>query len=208
MLANEPAIVHVAVYDTLADWEVGYATAHLRNPDWQVSPGAYSVRTVGASDALVTTMGGLRVTPDLTLADLDPAASAMLILPGNNLWATDEFAPFVAAARAFLEAGTPVAAICGATGALAMAGLLDDRQHTSNAREFLAATGYAGGALYRDDPAVTDGPLITGSGVYPVEFARAIFEKLGVYSEATLESWFKLYRYQDPAGYFELASSR
>ena len=27
-------IVHVAAYDTLADWEVGYATAHINKPLW------------------------------------------------------------------------------------------------------------------------------------------------------------------------------
>jgi hypothetical protein len=27
--------VHVAVFDTLADWEIGYATAHIRRDSWQ-----------------------------------------------------------------------------------------------------------------------------------------------------------------------------
>ena len=33
--------VHMAVYDTLADWEVGYATAHINSGDWQRDPGRY-----------------------------------------------------------------------------------------------------------------------------------------------------------------------
>ena len=40
--------VHMAVYDTLADWEVGHATAHINGDDWQREPGRYRVRTVGA----------------------------------------------------------------------------------------------------------------------------------------------------------------
>ena len=51
---------------------------------------------------------------------------------------------FAGKAAEFLDAGVPVAAICGATAGLAAEGLLDDRRHTSNAAEFLAATGYGG----------------------------------------------------------------
>jgi len=35
--------VHVAVFDTFADWETGYATAHIRRPSWQREPGRYAV---------------------------------------------------------------------------------------------------------------------------------------------------------------------
>jgi putative intracellular protease/amidase len=199
--------VHLAVYDTLADWETGYATAHIAQPSWQREPGRYRVITVGPSDAPVTTMGGMKIRPDTSIGDLDPAESTMLILPGSNIWQTPVFAPFADAARRFLDVGVPVAAICGATGGLAAAGLLDDRAHTSNAAEFLAATGYAGGHLYRDEPAVTDGDLITASGIAPVEFARAIFARLGIFSAATLDSWYKLYGQHDPAGFYELMAA-
>jgi putative intracellular protease/amidase len=196
--------VHVAVFDTLADWEIGYVTAHITKPLWQREPGRFKVVTVGLSAAPVTTMGGLRVVPDMTLDQLRPADSAMLILPGGDTWTDDAMAPFRTAARRFLEAGVPVAAICGATFALALEGLLDDRPHTSNAREYLAMSGYAGGALFRDEPVVVDGPLITGSGVAPVHFAKAIFEVLGSYEPSVATSWFKLYGNRDPAGFYEL----
>ena len=112
--------------------------------------------------------------------------------------------PFAAAAARFLAAGTPVAAICGATGGLAAAGLLDERPHTSNAREFLEATGYAGAAHYVDAPAVTDGLLITATAVAPVEFAREVLARLDVYEPATLDAWYQLYGERDPAGYHVL----
>jgi putative intracellular protease/amidase len=196
--------VHVAVFDTLADWEIGYATSHIQRPDWQRAPGTYDVVTVGPSTAPVTTMGGLRIVPDMALADLRPEDSAMLVLAGGETWGDDAMAGFRAMARRFLEAGVPVAAICGATFGLALEGLLDQRAHTSNAAEYLAHSGYAGGAHFRDEPAVTDGPLITASGVAPVHFARAIFEKLGLYTPGVASSWFKLYGERDPAGFFEL----
>ena len=200
-------IVHVAAYDTLADWEVGYATAHINKPMWHKTPGRFATATVGASTEPIMTMGGLRVLPDLAISDLRPQDSAMLILPGNDIWNDESFVPWTDKAREFLAAGVPVAAICGATGGLARAGLLDDREHTSNAAEFLAGTGYAGGHLYRDVPAVDDGGLITGSANAPVEFAAAIFARLEVFEPNVLESWLKLYGNQDPAGFFELMAS-
>lgn len=196
--------VHLAVYDTLADWETGYATAHINNDDWQQEPGRYHVVTVGATDAPVTTKGGLQVVPDMVLADLRPADSAMLILPGADTWLTGGNTAFAAKAREFVEAGVPVAAICGGTVGLASVGLLDERAHTSNHPVVLQSTGYAGGAHYRDEPAVIDADVITASATAPVEFAREIFARLGLYSPAVLESWYKLYGLGDPAGYFEL----
>lgn len=203
MSSHDRPAVHVAVHDTLADWETGHLTTALRGTAFHRGPG-YTVRYVGDTTAPVTTMGGMRVLPDLALSDLDPSDSAMLVLPGSEIWATDAYAPFVEKARDFLRAGTPVAAVCGATGALAAAGLLDDRGHTSNAPEFLAATGYAGAAHYVDAPAVVDGDLVTASGVAPVEFARAVLTRLDAWSPDVLDSWFKLYRHQDPEGFHEL----
>ena len=128
--------VHVAVFDTFADWEVGYATAHIRSGNWQREPGRYSITTVGPTREPVTTMGGMRIMPGIALDELRPQDSAMLILAGGETWGEDAMAGFRAAARQFLAAGVPVAAICGATFGLALEGLLDDRAHTSNAAGF------------------------------------------------------------------------
>jgi putative intracellular protease/amidase len=206
---NAAATVHVAVYDTLSDWEVGYAIAHLNSDDWQREPGRFRVMTVGLSRAPITTKGGMRITPDLAVDELRPSESVMLILPGADTWVDGSGAnqPFGAAARRFVEAGVPVAAICGATVGLAVEGLLDDREHTSNAAMFLAGTGYQGVARYREAPAVTDRDVITASGTAPVEFAREILGRLEAYSPATLTSWYKLYGQQDPAGFFELMAA-
>jgi len=199
--------VHVAVYDTFVDWEIGFATAHLNRPLWHRQPGRFAVRTVGVTRDPITTTGGMTVVPDLTVAELDPSDSAMLLLAGNDIWNTDRFTPYADLARQFLASGVPVAAICGATGGLALAGLLDDRGHTSNAAEFLESVGYAGAHLYRDEPAVTDGDLITASGTAPVEFAREILQRLEVFEPEVLASWFKLYGDRDPAAFYELMAS-
>ncbi|HEX5830296.1 MAG TPA: DJ-1/PfpI family protein [Gemmatimonadaceae bacterium] len=187
--------VHLYVFDGLADWETGHATAHINTPEYQREPGRYQVRTVGEAIRPVTSTGGLTITPDLALADLAPARSAMLILPGGASWDTDPDAraAAVAAAGELLAAGVPVAAICGATAGLARAGLLDDRAHTSNTREYLAATGYGGAAHYRDVPAVTDRDVITAPGTAPVDFARHIFARLALYEPEVLAMWAGLF---------------
>jgi putative intracellular protease/amidase len=130
----------------------------------------------------------------------------MLILPGGEVWDESGNTEAAEKARAFLDAGMPVAAICGATAGLARAGLLDDRQHTSNAPEYLLATGYKGAALYQNQPAVTDGNLITANSTAPLEFAHHILERLDAYPEAVLEAWFGLFKTGDPAYFAALLS--
>jgi putative intracellular protease/amidase len=198
--------VHLAIYDTAADWEYGYAIAHINSDDFQREPGRYSLATVGLTREPITTVGGLRIVPDLGLDDLEPTDSAMLILPGAGLWLTDpgRLAPFAHTARDFVEANVPVAAICGATAGLARAGLLDDRAHTSNAAEFLNSIGYGGSDHYRNEPAVSDRGVITATAVAPVDFAREIFTSLELYEPSVLDAWYRLYGKQDPSGYYDL----
>ncbi|MEV2211040.1 DJ-1/PfpI family protein [Streptomyces sp. NPDC050997] len=188
--------VHLAVYDTLADWETGHATAYLARA-------GYEIRTVGPSRASVTSVGGLRIQPSCALADVRPQDSALLILPGADLWDTSSvgLAPFARKARAFLDAGVPVAAICGATAGLAREGLLDDRDHTSAVSFYLAATGYTGGERYVETDAVSDRGLITAGPTEPVAFAREIFRLLGVYEGEVLDAWYRLFHDSDAAAY-------
>ncbi|MEU6510029.1 DJ-1/PfpI family protein [Streptomyces sp. NPDC046942] len=191
--------VHLAVYDSLADWETGHTTAYLARA-------GYEVVTVGPGREPVTSIGGLRILPDLALDELRPEDSSLLILPGADLWSGgDCLAPFARAARAFLDAGVPVAAICGATAGLACEGLLDDRAHTSASPFYLAqAPGYAGGDRYVEADAVTDGGLITAGPTEPVAFAREVFRLLGVYEGEVLDAWYRLYHDSDAEAYFVL----
>jgi putative intracellular protease/amidase len=187
--------VHLAVYDTLADWETGHATAYLARA-------GYEIRTVGSAREPVVSIGGLRIEPDVALEDVRPGDSSLLILPGADLWDTgQELAPFARTARSFLDAGVPVAAICGATAGLAREGLLDDREHTGAVTFYLAATGYKGGSKYVETDAVTDRNLITAGPTEPVAFAREIFRLLGVYEGEVLDAWYRLFHDSDAEAY-------
>lgn len=190
--------VHLFVFDSLADWEAGYAIAGINNPQFQLNPGRYRVRTVALQRASVLTTGGIRIEPDLTLGSISPKDSAMLILPGGSTWDSGQNMEAVEVANAFLSAGVPVAAICGATAGLARGGLLDHRRHTSNALEYLATTQYRGESLYEESPAVTDGDLITASGISPIDFAQHIFRRLNLYRPPVLDAWYGLFKTGKP----------
>jgi putative intracellular protease/amidase len=192
----KPQTVHLYVFDTLADWETGYAIAGLNSQSER-----YRVVTVGERKAPVRTTGGVAILPDMALDELEPAHSAMLILPGGDAWDMGKNTAALECARRFLAAGVPVAAICGATAGLARAGLLDDVKHTSNALAYIQATNYRGAALYQEQPAVSDGNLITASSTAPVDFAYQIFKKLRAYPPEMLEAWYGLFSTGDPAYY-------
>lgn len=200
--------VHLAVYDGLADWEVGYVTAAINNHQFHRDGRSASITTVGEDQATIRSMGGLAIQPELTLEELDPEASAMLVLPGSGGW---DFGGGVDrdrwlwVTRGFRDVGTPVAAICGATFGLASGGLLNDHDHTSSAAEYLeAAPGYAGGDRYREADAVNAGGLITAGPTHPVAFAREILGELDLFTPETLEAWSQLYSTHQPAHYFAL----
>jgi putative intracellular protease/amidase len=197
---------HLAVYDTLAEMEVGHLLTELHTGRFTGT--AFEVVTVAESGEPVLTMGGVRVLPDMLLADLDPADSNLLILPGAAMWDAGGGDAFAAAAGRFLAAGVPVAAICGATAGLARAGVLDSRRHTSAAAEYLAATGYAGADAYVDDRAVVDGELVTAGPQSPVQFARATMGCLGLASAATLDAYEGVFHRADPAAYAMLMQAR
>ena len=178
---------HLALYNNLADWEIGYLLVELRTGRFTGRP--WNIVTVAESREPITTLGGLHITPDMILDDLDFADSNLLILPGADMWDAGGGAAFAAAAKRFLDAGVPVAAICGATSGLASAGVLDKRRHTSAAAEYLMATGYAGGDYYVNERAVVDGDLITAGPQSPVQFACATLRRLGLASDHRLEAY-------------------
>jgi putative intracellular protease/amidase len=180
------------VFAGFADWEPAHALAELRRS------GNRSVVAVGFDLEPVTSMGGLRVTPDRALGDIRPSQMELLILPGGDFWESSY--PQTELNSVLMEAvaaKVPVAAICAGTLAVARAGLLNDRRHTSNMPGYIAehVPEYSGDACYEAVPAMTDRGVITASGLAPVEFAREIFRQLRIFSAADEELWFDMFRH-------------
>jgi putative intracellular protease/amidase len=143
-------------------------------------------------------MGGLRVVPDRAVADLRPSEMEILILPGGDYWETDyPEAGLNRVLTSAVAADVPVAAICAGTLAVARAGLLNDRRHTSNMPGYIGehVPHYSGVELYEAGSAVNDRGIITASGLAPVEFAREIFRQLKIFSAADEELWFDMFKH-------------
>jgi putative intracellular protease/amidase len=185
------ATVHCLVFEGFADWEPAFALAEVRRS------GGLEVTSVGFTSSPVTSMGGLRVLPDRTLADIRVDQVRLLLLPGGDLWeGSYPREPLDQLLQALDRAEVPIAGICGATLALAHAGLLDARAHTSNAPEYLTGMvpEYHGADRYVDGPAVRDRHLITASGLGATEFAREIFEVLEVFTPGDRALWYQIFK--------------
>jgi putative intracellular protease/amidase len=183
--------VYLLVVDGFADWEPAHAVAELRRH------GQFRVESVGLTSEPVRSMGGLTVLPSRTVAEVEISDVAVFILPGGDRWETDAVEPELATLLRRLDASeVPIAAICGATVAVARIGLLRGRRHTSNGLAYLRShvPGYADAGTYVDAPAVRDRKLVTASGLADVEFARELFEELGVLSPEDRSLWAQIFR--------------
>jgi putative intracellular protease/amidase len=125
------------------------------------------------------------------------------------MWNAQEHVEILKKTREFLSVGAGVAAICGATVALAGLGILDDRPHTSNGEGFLNmfCPNYKGGKFYVDRPAVRDENLITAGSTGGLEMAKLILEYLDVFDPDTLESWYTYFSTGDPQAFFSMMQS-
>ncbi|ENH95527.1 hypothetical protein J416_15642 [Gracilibacillus halophilus YIM-C55.5] len=199
--------VYSYVLDTLADWEIGYVTAELNSGQYfKKQSDKVSVKTVGATKESIVTKGGMKVIPEITTDEIILSPSTVLLLPGADTWDDPRHKPIIEKATELLECGATVAAICGATTALAASGVFDERIHTSNSLEYLKmiCPNYKGEAYYRNVKAVSDNNLITASSAGGLLFARIILAKIDVYSENTLESWYNYFNTGDPKYFYNL----
>src|SRR5215467_1344800 len=180
---------YVFVLDGFADWEPASALAELRRTF------GFSIQTVGLTRNIVTSMGGMRVLPDLHISEAKSDLTNILILPGGDTWMRGEIEEVTSFIKAFAEAGKSVAAICAATLSLAHAGLLDNHRHTSNGNGFIAkyVPEYRGQGLYQRVRAVTDGNVITANGLAPFSFAAEIFRNLAPGRENDIATYEALY---------------
>lgn len=164
--------------DNYADWETALLNAAAKS--------YYGVETHFATPGgkPVTSAGGLKVTPDMAIEDIDLDAVDVLLVNGGTAWAAPDAPDISKLAQDAVAAGKIVGGICDGTLALARTGVLDNVRHTSNSPENLPPSGYKGESLYQDVPhAVTDGRIVTAPGTAPVSFMAAILDLLGLKDE-------------------------
>lgn len=199
--------IYVYVFDTLADWELGYVTAELNSGRFfKKDAPRVSVKTVGILKEPVKTMGGMTIVPDCVIDDIEVNDKSVLLLPGGNTWDNPKHGTIVKKAEELLSVGATVCAICGATVALAHAGLLDQRPHTSNGTGFLEMTcpAYKGQSFYIDKLSVSDHNLITAGAAGALLWTRQIIEHLGVFQSNALDFWYEFFNTGNPQYFFAL----
>ena len=178
------------VFDGLADWETPLTLCAIRES------ARFDVVSMGFSTTPVTTMGGLKLTPDISVEKVNPADAGIVILPGGDRWEHQTDPDLEALLRRLNAADVPLAAICGATLGIARAGLTRNRRHTSNGKRYIKTMipDYSDEAFYVDSLAVTDRNVITASGLGAVEFGREVITLLNLFDAAETQEWFDMYK--------------
>lgn len=174
-----------------ADWEMGPVLPVLKEYF-----GA-TIKTASPDGKSVTSMGGVLIDVDTGYDTANVQAADLVIIIGSDGWMRFDDAALSARLKARVEAGLPTAAICAGTLALARAGALNDRPHTSNSAPFLAenAPAYAGEARYRDVAhAVSDGVVATAAGSAPASFAVACAALLEPSKQAEVVGYWNMTR--------------
>ncbi|MDH6364473.1 putative intracellular protease/amidase [Enterococcus sp. PF1-24] len=202
--------IYIYVLDTLADWELGHVTSELNSGRFfKKDAPQFAIKTVSFSKEPITTMGGLTITPDCLVDEMVVSEKNMLLLPGANTWHEPQHTAILKKASELLAANGTVAAICGATTALASFGLLNNRPHTSNGAGFLEmmVPDYQGQDFYIDEPAVADNNLITASSTGGLLWAKLIIEHLSVFQADTLDFWYQYFNTGAAEVFFALMQS-
>jgi putative intracellular protease/amidase len=202
--------IFLYVLNTLADWEIAFLIAEI-NSGRYLKKGIENPKIIKVGNDLnkIKTMGGLDISPDIDVHSIILEEGDLIVLPGGNTWQNEENQAIIDIVHKKLDMDITVAAICGATVALAGNGILDNRKHTSNGNGFLKmmCKKYNGENFYEDKLVVVDNNLITASGIAPLEFTYEVIKKINIMEIETLDAWYNLYKTKEPKYFFELINS-
>ncbi|MBN3376380.1 glutamine amidotransferase, partial [Clostridium botulinum] len=144
-------IIYLYILESMAEWEVGYILQAISMESMLKKQNRkFVIKTVSASKNPIQTIGGLTITPDCLLDEMDENNMVALLLPGAESWNSEENNQILQKALSYIDKGILVGAICGATLALADLKVLDKFKHTSNSLDYLTlfSKQYSGKELY------------------------------------------------------------
>lgn len=180
----------VFIENGYADWEIGYICPLLNQTDSD-----YIVSMVSFNGKMVTSMGGLQVTPAYSITHL-PKEFEMLILAGGTIWLESKYKiPVVNELVDYCISNTiKVAAICDATTFLSENGYLNNIPHTGNSLGYIkmSAPNYKGDEYFIEKQCVSSGQVITANGTAAVDFSAEIMRILHVTPTfpADIDQWY------------------
>jgi len=202
--------VFVYILNTLADWEIGYLIA-------EVNSGRFLKKNIKKPDIVkvgknlnpIKTMGGIEIAPDVDVKNIKIQKGDLLILPGADTWLDEDNSEIINIVKDYIDKDITIAAICGATIALAYNGLLNEIKHTSNDLGFLKmmCPNYIGEKYYCNQFVVVEKNLITATGIAPLEFTYEIIKKINIMEKTSVEAWYNLYKTKEGKYFFELMES-
>ncbi|HDI3056349.1 DJ-1/PfpI family protein [Clostridium botulinum] len=202
-------IIYLYILESMAEWKVCYILqaismeSMLKKQDRE-----FVIKTVSTNKNPIQTIGGLTITPDCLLDEMDENNMVALLLPGAESWNSEENNQILEKALSYIDKGILVGAICGATLPLADLKVLDKFKHTSNSLDYLTlfSKQYSGKELYVNSPAVVDCNLITASSAGGLLWAKYIIQYLNVFPCDIIESWYNYYFTGDHKYFTELIS--
>ncbi|HDK7155252.1 TPA: DJ-1/PfpI family protein [Clostridium botulinum] len=202
-------IIYLYILESMAEWEVGYILQAISMESMLKKQNReFVIKTVSTSKNPIKTIGGLTITSDCLLDEMDENNMVALLLPGAESWNSKENNQILEKALSYIYKGILVGAICGATLALADLKVLDKFKHTSNSLDYLTlfSKQYSGKELYVNSLAVVDCNLITASSAGGLLWAKHIIQYLNVFPYEIIESWYNYYSTGDPKHFTELIS--
>lgn len=185
-LRNEVLFVVIPEY---ADWEPSILAPGLRRGFGLWEP-RHEVKVVAPNAGPATSIGGFHCRPDYTFESIPDDFAALVLVGGMNWWGpeAERVVPLVEKA---LARGAAIGAICDASMFLGVHGFLNDVAHTSNDLRVLkekAGPRYTGEKLFRKEPSVIGGGIVTANGAAFIDFSCDMFTVLRVAPPDTIES--------------------
>ena len=156
----------VEVLDFAGPFEV-FSALRLDEATRRESPSPYEVLVVGVKPGLVHCRGGLRVQPDCTIAELDPASLDILLVPGGyGVRPLLHDAAFLAWLRAAAPQPRRLASVCTGSLLLAEAGQLDGLRATTHWKSLdWMARDWPSDDVQRERHWVIEGRIATSAGI-------------------------------------------
>ena len=193
-MSNE--ILYILLPD-FASHEMVYLMEAISSDEQQLkSNPKYINRIVAPTMEPVSAIGGFRVIPDYSFADM-PDDYAALILIGGYGWLTpaaDAVAPIV---RKAIASAKTVGAICNGASFMAKYGFLNNVKHTGNGIGQLKLWGgdnYTNPDGYIHQQAVADRGIVTANGSGVLEFTRELLLLLENDSPERIEMYYQFNR--------------
>lgn len=162
-----------------------FEDSELLVPYYRLREEGVEVDIASLARGKITGKHGYEVEANLAIGEVNPEQYAALVLPGGK--APVALCGSMAAldlARAFMQAGKPVAAICHGPQVLATAGVLGGRAATCYPT--VAAELRSAGARYTDAEVVVDGNLVTSRRPADLPaFMREFMKRLRALSQSS-----------------------